>query len=55
MQKGELTMRVQDEKVTFNVLKAMNFPDEVEECSVVSLVNTLALKKFETGRVGDPL
>ncbi|XP_062109167.1 uncharacterized protein LOC133819826 [Humulus lupulus] len=29
VQKGELTMRIQDENVTFNVFKAMKFPDEV--------------------------
>ncbi|KAL5576436.1 hypothetical protein UlMin_018135 [Ulmus minor] len=28
---GELTMRVQDENVTFNVFQAMRFPNEVEE------------------------
>ena len=35
---GELTMRVQDEKVTFNVFQAMKFPNDVEECSTMSLV-----------------
>ncbi|XP_062075509.1 uncharacterized protein LOC133779577 [Humulus lupulus] len=40
VKKGELTMRVQDEQVTFNVFKAMRFPDEVKECSIV-LVETL--------------
>ncbi|XP_062104029.1 uncharacterized protein LOC133815176 [Humulus lupulus] len=47
VQKGELTMRVQDEQVTFNVFKAMRFPDEVEECSVVSVVDSLASKELE--------
>ncbi|XP_062075720.1 uncharacterized protein LOC133779833 [Humulus lupulus] len=55
VQKGELTMRVQDENVTFNVFKAMRFPDEVEECSVVSMVDSLASREFETSNVGDPL
>ncbi|XP_062093785.1 uncharacterized protein LOC133799807 [Humulus lupulus] len=55
VQKGELTMRVQDEKVTFNVFKAMRFPDEVEECSVVSMVDSLASRELETSNVGDPL
>ena len=36
MQKGELAMRVQDEHVTFNVLKAIKFPVKVEECSAIS-------------------
>ncbi|XP_062112081.1 uncharacterized protein LOC133823377 [Humulus lupulus] len=52
---GELTMRVQDEKVTCNVLMAMKFPNEVEECSVVSVVDFFASKEFGTSRVDDPL
>ncbi|XP_062075174.1 uncharacterized protein LOC133779200 [Humulus lupulus] len=47
VQKGKLTMRVQDEQVTFNVFKAMRFPDEVEECSMVSVVDSLASKELE--------
>ena len=43
---GELTMRVQDEKVTFNVFQAMKFPNEVEECSAMSLVDSLVSEKF---------
>ena len=43
---GELTMRVQDEKVTFNVFQAMKFPNEVEECSALSLVDSLVSEKF---------
>ncbi|XP_062080310.1 uncharacterized protein LOC133785064 [Humulus lupulus] len=55
VQKGELTMRVQDEKVTFNVFKAMRFPNGVEECSVVLVVDSLASREFEMSNVGDPL
>ncbi|XP_062103904.1 uncharacterized protein LOC133815026 [Humulus lupulus] len=54
VQKGELTMRVQDEQLTFNVFKAMRFPDEVEECSVVSVVDSLASKELENN-FDDPL
>ncbi|XP_062118923.1 uncharacterized protein LOC133832623 [Humulus lupulus] len=54
VQKGELTMRVQNEQVTFNVFKAMRFPDEVEECSVVSVVDSLASKELENN-FDDPL
>ncbi|KAL5573532.1 hypothetical protein UlMin_023129 [Ulmus minor] len=43
---GELTMRVQDEKITFNVFQAMKFPNEVEECSALSLVDSLVSEKF---------
>ncbi|XP_062100113.1 uncharacterized protein LOC133805989 [Humulus lupulus] len=52
LQKGEHTMRVQDEKVTFNVLKAMKFQNEVEEWSVV---DSFASKEFETRSIDDPL
>ncbi|KAA3470676.1 Transposon Ty3-I Gag-Pol polyprotein [Gossypium australe] len=41
VQKGELTMRVQDDKVTLNVLEAMKFPNSKEECSVVEELETL--------------
>ncbi|XP_062094356.1 uncharacterized protein LOC133800415 [Humulus lupulus] len=54
VQKGELTMRVQNEQVTFNVFKAMRFPDEVEECFVVSVVDSLASKELENN-FDDPL
>lgn len=30
MRKGELTMRVQDQEITFNVFKAMKLPDDPE-------------------------
>ncbi|KAH9671338.1 hypothetical protein KPL70_017334 [Citrus sinensis] len=33
VQKGELTMRVNDQQVTFNVLEAMRNPEEVEYCN----------------------
>ncbi|XP_062104400.1 uncharacterized protein LOC133815598 [Humulus lupulus] len=55
IQKGELTMRIQDEQVTFNVFKAMRFLDEVEECSVVSVVDSLASKELENSCLDDPL
>ncbi|KAL5545312.1 hypothetical protein UlMin_009096 [Ulmus minor] len=38
---GELTMRVQDEHVTFNVFQSMKFPSDMEECSVISLADSL--------------
>ena len=44
---GELIMRVQDEKVTFNVFQAMKFLNDVEECSTMSLVDSLVSERFE--------
>ncbi|PIN19259.1 DNA-directed DNA polymerase [Handroanthus impetiginosus] len=42
IQKGELTMRVQDQQITFNVFKAMKFPNESDKCFDVSLFDNLA-------------
>ncbi|KAI3701436.1 hypothetical protein L6452_26514 [Arctium lappa] len=36
VQKGELTMRLQDQKVTFNVFNSLRYPEDVEECSNLS-------------------
>ncbi|KAL5542654.1 hypothetical protein UlMin_010364 [Ulmus minor] len=40
VQNGELTMRVQDEHVTFNVFQSMKFPSDMEECSVISVADS---------------
>ncbi|KAL5568453.1 hypothetical protein UlMin_025028 [Ulmus minor] len=47
VKKGELTMRVQDENVTFNVFQSMKFPSDMEECSVISLTDSLVAEKLE--------
>ena len=47
VQKGELTMRVHDQQVTFNVFKAMRFADDVEECSAINMLNSLVVAEFE--------
>ncbi|KAH9792555.1 hypothetical protein KPL71_004168 [Citrus sinensis] len=39
VQKKELTMRVNDQQVTFNVLVAMKNPDEAEDCNFLSVVD----------------
>ena len=40
VQKGELTMRVQDQQVTFNVFRAMKFPSDKEECFRMDISQT---------------
>ncbi|KAL5569768.1 hypothetical protein UlMin_026343 [Ulmus minor] len=47
VQNGELTMRVQDEHVTFNVFQSMKFPSDIEECSVISLADSLVTEQLE--------
>ncbi|KAJ9556024.1 hypothetical protein OSB04_010638 [Centaurea solstitialis] len=45
VQKGELTMRVHDQRVTFNVLDSLKYPDEREECSTLSEIETWCKEK----------
>ncbi|MCQ7416356.1 RNA-directed DNA polymerase, partial [Salmonella enterica] len=40
VQKGELTMRVCNEEVKFNVFKAMKYPDEMEDCSFIRILES---------------
>ncbi|KAJ9556038.1 hypothetical protein OSB04_010652 [Centaurea solstitialis] len=45
VQKGELTMRVHDQMVTFNVLDSLKYPDDREECSTLSEIETWCEEK----------
>ncbi|KAH9769288.1 hypothetical protein KPL71_011944 [Citrus sinensis] len=47
VQKGELTMRVNDQQVTFNVLEAMRNPDEVEDCNFLSVVDFVVANRID--------
>lgn len=47
VQKGELTMRVNDQQVTFNVLEAMRNPDEVEDCNFLSVVDFVIADRMD--------
>ena len=47
VQKGELTMRVNDQQVTFNVLEAMRNPDEVEDFNFLSVVDVVVADIME--------
>ncbi|PIN00194.1 DNA-directed DNA polymerase [Handroanthus impetiginosus] len=55
VQKGELTMRVQDQQITFNVFKAMKFSNESDECFDVSLFDNLAGDESIAEQPLDPL
>ncbi|KAI3758968.1 hypothetical protein L6452_06541 [Arctium lappa] len=39
VQKGELTMRVNDQKVTFNVFKSFKLYGDLEDCSTINLLS----------------
>jgi hypothetical protein len=47
VQKGELTMRVHDQNVTFNVFNAMKFPTDDEECFKVDMVDDVVQTKVD--------
>ncbi|KAH9751689.1 hypothetical protein KPL71_014391 [Citrus sinensis] len=47
VQKGEHTMRVNNQQVTFNVLEAMRNPDEVEDCNFLSVVNFVVADRMD--------
>ena len=57
VQKGELTMRVQDQEVTFNVFKAMNFPDDdkKEECFRLDVIHSTVPNSVERQSSNDKL
>ena len=46
VQKGELTMMVNDQQVTFNVLKAMKSPDEAEDYNFMSVVDLAVTERI---------
>ena len=48
VKKGELTMRVNDQQVTFNVLDAMKSPDEIEDCNFISVVDFVVAEKLHS-------
>ncbi|XP_015965568.1 uncharacterized protein LOC107489327 [Arachis duranensis] len=42
VQKGELVLRLHEEKMVFNIFKAMNYPKEsIGECMMVDIIETL--------------
>ena len=55
VQKGELTMRVQNEEVTFNVFKAMKFPSDFEDCFRIDLIDKVVDEAYGNTTIRDPL
>jgi len=47
MQKGKLTLRVQDEKVTFNVFEAMKYPSNHDECHYIDIIKKVMTEVFK--------
>lgn len=48
VQKGELTIRVNDQQVTFNVSEAMKNPNKVEYCNFFSAANFVVDKRLNS-------
>ena len=48
VQKGELTIRVNDQQVTFNILDAIKNPDEIEDCNFISVVDIAMAKRLNS-------
>jgi len=45
IQQGKLTLRAQDDEVTFNVFEAMKYPMDNEDCSRIDIVK-LTMETF---------
>ena len=46
VQKGELTMQVNNQQVTFNVLDAMKSPHHIEDCNFISIVDFAVIERL---------
>ena len=46
VQKWELTIRVNDQQVTINVLDAMKNPNEIEDCNFINVVDIAVTKRL---------
>ncbi|PIN09422.1 DNA-directed DNA polymerase [Handroanthus impetiginosus] len=55
IQNGEFTMRDQEQHITFNVFKAMKFPNESDECFSISALDSFARKEPITEQPLDQL
>ncbi|XP_061371387.1 uncharacterized protein LOC133313977 [Gastrolobium bilobum] len=55
VEKGDLTMRFNDEQITFNVLNAMKYPSQMEECSAIEDADEPLLQQQEPKTEKEPL
>ncbi|XP_017973298.1 PREDICTED: uncharacterized protein LOC108661390 [Theobroma cacao] len=55
VEKGELTLRVQDQEVTFNIFHALKFTKDHDECFVGSEVDRVTREVFIEAHPNDPL
>ncbi|XP_015933144.1 uncharacterized protein LOC107459426 [Arachis duranensis] len=55
VQKGEVTLRVNEEEIVLNVLEALRHPDDPEGCMRIDIVEPLVEEVFETDKLEDAL
>lgn len=55
VEKGELTLRVQDQDLTFNIFHALKFTNDHDECFAVSVVDRATREVFIENHPNDPL
>ena len=55
VQEGKLELRVQDEKVTFNVFEATKFPTEADSCFRVEAIEDSVIAAFQANSFTTPL
>ncbi|KAI3445417.1 hypothetical protein Pfo_002082 [Paulownia fortunei] len=55
MQKGQLILKVQEKQVTFNIFKAMKYPNEKDFCLRVDGTEECVKEFFQSNYPGDPL
>ncbi|KAI4315930.1 hypothetical protein L6164_023958 [Bauhinia variegata] len=55
VQKGNLTLRVQEEEVTFDILKALKYPADEEACFRVDLIEQYVQEVEQNSKFSEPL
>ena len=55
VQQEKLTLRVQDEEVTFNVFKTMKYPSNHDECYYIDIIEKVTTEVFENETPALPL
>ncbi|XP_073314707.1 uncharacterized protein [Primulina huaijiensis] len=55
VKKGELVLRLNDEKVTFNVFRSMKYPIESSDCYIIDAVDDIVECSVQDTLIEDPL
>ncbi|XP_028785340.1 uncharacterized protein LOC114741254 [Neltuma alba] len=55
VEEGDITMRVNDEKVIFNMNQALKFPDDSAHCNCIDVIDTTMQEELINSLTKDPL